>query len=831
MYSSSSPQEAAGDAIAGMRFGDDVFYSPKRPPPKGVYRYLTGAAHARQHASYDFAVVTTTLTPDDADAVQCHLVEPLVDHGLHVDVIEAVDGTYFILMVRAPDEIVVRHAKKLKLQMWLRCGNARELDATLLEDAGMNPADRIQVVDHLVREGAKITESAKHVRRVFPVHDAARNDELLTKYIASAKLEMEIQSDAFCAHVKTYFGEKVAFYFCFLDYYNKSLFPIALVGVLLTIARPFLGIVLYMRVLVVWGFLVSVVWSFWFLKSWLRKTKELNFNWRNNFNATFTVYPNPTFHGAPCTNPITGLPDLSYPGWKRYPTYAAVVLFMLVQIAIMMLFIAAWLTIFEGLKVRYPTTGLFSVQWWTILGGGIVFGLFVDVFQWNVVVTRAARLLTRWENWKTMEQYERSLIRKLFCMDFLNYYTWFFLLAFVYVIPGAGDWITNALNSILYKDPVNCCFGPHLHKASNVCLSCPSPWTGHHTVANPRQCIPCVGWITFDRAHLDLETLFLTPIIVTQGLNLLIAVGWPWCVRRRHHAVRARTDKQALSIVRDDESSKRAVLGALDYNESKHATLANDSRARFLSRGPYLEALLRLARDVLYQAEQPTYDPYEDYHCAAVQFGFVVMFSMLWPLMPLACLGINALKWRADGVRLVRTLQRPFPRKANGIGEWYVVLVVLACVGVVVYTALVFVSTGAAEFFVPECAETMVLGGAFRFGPSFACFSLTARIVMVLVTEHLLFVLIWIFWKTVGSVPRWLALEWQRQEYSFKRSLYEARSGELHLGAITAQHSSSSSHLDAMVAPRETTPLLLRKPSHTATTKALAEMWDGKDAA
>ncbi|POM76904.1 Hypothetical protein PHPALM_5808, partial [Phytophthora palmivora] len=51
--------------------------------------------------------------------------------------------------------------------------------------------------------------------------------------------------------------------------------------------------------------------------------------------------------------------------------------------------------------------------------------------RWSVIVTKAARMFTEWENWKTIEQFEKSMIRKLFLMDFLNYYTWFFLLAFV----------------------------------------------------------------------------------------------------------------------------------------------------------------------------------------------------------------------------------------------------------------------------------------------------------------------------------------------------------------------------------------------------------------
>jgi hypothetical protein len=122
------------------------------------------------------------------------------------------------------------------------------------------------------------------------------NDVLLSKYMASLTLEVDrAKSEAFCEHVKTYFGEKVAYYFCFMDCYNTSLFPIAVVGVVFTIARPYLGTIMYMRLLVLWGFCVSVVWSFWFLKSWRRKNNELNFRWKNALTTknAFMAYPNP----------------------------------------------------------------------------------------------------------------------------------------------------------------------------------------------------------------------------------------------------------------------------------------------------------------------------------------------------------------------------------------------------------------------------------------------------------------------------------------------------------------------------------------------------------
>jgi hypothetical protein len=134
--------------------------SPHKPVQKGNYRYMTGFEDTEQYDAYDFAIVTRSINKQQQDSdkenVQLRIVEPLLEQGLLVDVIEAIDSTYFVLLIRAPDFVVARHAKKLKLQMWLKCGNARELDATLNENPVLNPADRIQVVDHLIREGLSV---------------------------------------------------------------------------------------------------------------------------------------------------------------------------------------------------------------------------------------------------------------------------------------------------------------------------------------------------------------------------------------------------------------------------------------------------------------------------------------------------------------------------------------------------------------------------------------------------------------------------------------------------------------------------------------------------
>lgn len=793
------------------------------------------------------------LTTPMRDALEAQLIDSLVAHGLDVDAIEGdfrgvvshgdARSKHLVLLLRGNDQALAAYGRRLKLETWLRSGSSREVESVVSSGAPESPAERIQVIDHIIREGAKVTADAAVVRSVFPVHDPEANKYLLKMFMKSLSL-----SGAFLGELKDHFGERVAYYFAFMDFYNKALVPIAVLGVLLSCFRGVLGTPMYMRLLVPWALLVSVGWSYGVLKTWSRRNNELHFAWENNLDTKAIVYQNPNFRGEPCVNPVTGMPDKAYASWKRYPKYVLVVSFMVLQIAIMMFVIAIWITTFEALLVRYPDSGMFSAQWFYILFGGILYGLFVDVIQWSVIVTKAARLFTEWENWKTVEQYERAYIRKVFFMDFLNYYTWFFLLAFVYVIPGAGDTITNFLNSLIWKDPANCCFGPYLDRSGQYCHTCPPSWHPLEGVRETR-CIPCSGWVTFDINHLDLETLFLTPILVTQGLNLLIAVLIPW-INRKHHEQRLKgSDRRAMQMAK--ERGERRLLAEMTYDGDRDGDqqLENKAKARLFENDDVeMERLNAKARAILLESDQEDYDSFEDYHHVIVQFGFVVMFSMLWPPMPVACLVINALKTRGDGFRMCHTLKRPLPRKAAGIGEWKMLLHFLAVTGIIVNIGLIFISTGAMEFYSRSCTQQISDAlnddfSRFRFGPDFACYSLTTRMVLILVSENLLLLGIWCFWKMVRSVPATLELETVKQEFAFKTQLYDratqgsSANGSLHTSFTSvngaAQHSAAPSppppkRKGALAALRQG---LLgskeeRQPLLPATSKQLAQAWD-----
>ncbi|EGZ14384.1 hypothetical protein PHYSODRAFT_332774 [Phytophthora sojae] len=100
----------------------------------------------------------------------------------------------------------------------------------------------------------------------------------------------------------------------------------------------------------------------------------------------------------------------------------------------------------------------------------------------------------------------------------------------------------------------------------------------------------------------------------------------------------------------------------------------------------------RLAR-VLMQKRQATYrDTFADYKELMVQFGYVTLYSPVFPLAAAFAWLNNAIESRSDLLKLVNRhgYQRPIAMHARGIGVWEKVLVSFAGVAVVVNCALVW---------------------------------------------------------------------------------------------------------------------------------------------
>jgi anoctamin-10 len=73
-----------------------------------------------------------------------------------------------------------------------------------------------------------------------------------------------------------------------------------------------------------------------------------------------------------------------------------------------------------------------------------------------------------------------------------------------------------------------------------------------------------------------------------------------------------------------------------------------------------------------------------------LQFGYLALFSVVWPLVPVSFLINNWIELRADAVKICVEMQRPTPWRADTIGPWLDSLGFLSWLGSITMAALVY---------------------------------------------------------------------------------------------------------------------------------------------
>ncbi|KAI0386032.1 DUF590-domain-containing protein [Hypomontagnella monticulosa] len=109
---------------------------------------------------------------------------------------------------------------------------------------------------------------------------------------------------------------------------------------------------------------------------------------------------------------------------------------------------------------------------------------------------------------------------------------------------------------------------------------------------------------------------------------------------------------------------------------------------------PEEHAFLQRVRD---EAELEVYDVTGDYREMVIQFGYLSLFSAVWPLTPVSFLVNNWVELRSDAMKIAVSSQRPIPWRADSIGPWLNALGFLSWFGSLVSSAIVFLFSGDAE--------------------------------------------------------------------------------------------------------------------------------------
>lgn len=555
------------------------------------------------------------------------------------------------------------------------------------------------------------------VLECFPLHDRAFNRKFFAEY-RKRTIVLDVHNAVTgnmnrwaVEELRLHFGERVAFLFAFMHIYTKHLVPLMAVCVVYYLSFRFLTAPVwkeYLEGLAVIGFGVVCFWAPSFLICWERETRILVEKW-NLSKYKMTVYEsndyNPDFQYVWVKNQLTKEMEKAPKQRKNHWIQSTMLLFVVICAIIQCVCLVPFIQWYVYAKnaptcaacyVREEdtytciwfitcfsseTSTIGTDRWVYILIQGILLGLLIDIIFFELFNWMSEKFV-RWENYAKKSDHENRLIHRRFVFVWSNWFFWFLFIAFVYM--PFGDRIL-----LLFK---------------HVGLGALAPY----------------DW---DPSLLTLDTLFVTPLVVTQFLNMLLETFVPyllrklrgrpsagcrqsplfsWCVRGL--ARRFRAAKQTAARGGDGEG------GALPVTRRERKDLTAKRLAQLVQhRTGFRVDVLPLSDDsnqysafeILAESKLPVFDPVLDYLDACIQFSYVIMFTVVWPLLPFPAFFNNLLEVRGDAFRLLFANRRPMPRRDTSIGEWATVLSYANIIGVTVVMA--FVVTYHWGYFVTDC--------------------------------------------------------------------------------------------------------------------------------
>ncbi|KAI8099070.1 calcium-activated chloride channel-domain-containing protein [Halteromyces radiatus] len=441
------------------------------------------------------------------------------------------------------------------------------------------------------------------VESIMPLH----NDEFNKKWISTWSKKWLIDNDDLCT-IRNHFGEKIAFYFAFVQFYFLWLTIPAGLGVLVYFTNSNAISISYSLSILVWGIT--------FTEMWKRKQKELAVMW-DVLNCSKHEKRRAAFKGdTTVADQVTGeeMPFVST--WKiilrRVLAIPGVALG-----AILLLFIVTFVFMLQLFLHEYYT-GPFR----SILHYAPTIGYVLLIPTMSGIYSTWVRLLTNWEMHKTETSWEFNYTQKIFVANFLVGYLSLFFIAWIY-IP----------------------FGDHV-----------LPYLIEFNISHEHQ------KVDFQRLRDQLVYFVVTGQVVGFFTEMVVPYLMAWLMPKAKKFMskvvhRHSSENQSSSTIKDKNiSSSLLASPSSSSSPSAVAPLSHDDP----------EFIKKIYKEV----GQEEYNIYTDYVEMIIQFGYVSMFSPVWPLTALCCLANNWIELRSDAVKICKYTRRPSPLRAESIGPW-----------------------------------------------------------------------------------------------------------------------------------------------------------------
>jgi anoctamin-10 len=251
----------------------------------------------------------------------------------------------------------------------------------------------------------------------------------------------------------------------------------------------------------------------------------------------------------------------------------------------------------------------------------------------STFLTSFATRLTDYENYETHDAYDKAMTAKLFIVNFITSYLGIFLTAFVYV-PCASILVP-------YLDIFSLTVKPFAENEKQM----QSPPASNFTI-NP------------DRLRKQVIYFTVTAQIVSFALETVVPL----------------ISRKSTTKLKQIQSSRAEAKG-----DASPPPSANDP--------PEEKAFLARVR---HEATLSDYDVTTDLREMCIQFGYLALFSVVWPLVPCSFLINNWIELRGDAYKITSECKRPNPQRADSIGPWLDSLGFLTWLGSITTAAVVY---------------------------------------------------------------------------------------------------------------------------------------------
>ncbi|APA07337.1 hypothetical protein sscle_02g021070 [Sclerotinia sclerotiorum 1980 UF-70] len=566
----------------------------------------------------------STSDKEQAEAQFVKLIESVHDVGLTTEVRNG-DNFGLLIFVKASKERLRSEVYRSRVQDWLYgvriTAPAKDMHEAF-EVEPVTEAERLRLVYLLITKskiegGAGITPKRGEwmvVESIFPLHDHAFNKawitEITTKYLLTTK-DLE--------DIKNRFGERIGFYFAFLQSYFKFLvFPAAFgfcAWVLLGEYSPIYAI-------------VNGIWCIVYTEYWKKQETDLAVQWGVRGVSKIQRKRVDFKPDSEITDPITGEQIKFYSPVKRLSRQLLQIPFALCATVLLGSLIASCFAIEIFISEVYD--GPFKT-YLTFLPT-VILTVFLPTL--TVLLNGIASKLTALENYQIVAAHEAAMVQKIFVLNFITSYVPIFLTAFVYV-PFAQVIV------------------PHL----DILQMAVKPFA-----ENDEQMTVSTAGFQIDPDRLKKQIIYQN--VTAQLVNFAVEVIIPY--------------------------AKRMVFRKYKEIQADRTTRRRGSYSPEMDHPEEIEFLTRV-RD---EAELALYDVATDFREMVIQFGYLSLFSVVWPLTGLSFLINNWVELRGDAVKIALEAQRPVPWRADSIGPWIEALGFLSWLGSLSTAALVYIFSG-----------------------------------------------------------------------------------------------------------------------------------------